>query len=558
MADLREIEARLLAPGAPFELTAESVLGERMEVFRQRPRSLRELLAASAAHGDAEFIVCGDRRIGYAEHLRRVASVARALEERFGVGPGDRVAICGANCAEWIISFWATVSLGAVAVGLNGWWSGEEIVYGVEHSDPRVLLGDRRRLQRIPPGALRVPVVEFESGFGELEEFAPDAPLPEHPIEEDAAATILYTSGTTGRPKGAVNTHRGVVGFTRLSMFHGLRMMMLAAEEGAGPPPSQERPCMLVNTPLFHVSGLYSGAVTALASGLKTVWMPGRFDPGRVLEIIERERVTSWGPMGTMLYRVVHHPDVGRRDLSSLRQLGSGGAPLSPELQELARKVFPNARASLGLGYGLTESTGMATVIHGRDLEERPSSVGRALPTVQLEIRDERGRALPPGAEGEIHIRGPLVMREYWRDPDATAEALRPGRWLRTGDIGHLDEDGYLFVNSRARDLILRGGENIYPAEVEHALEAHPEVAEAAVFGVDHPEYGQVPHAVAVPVPGAAPEPEELRRFVGSRLAAFKVPVRVEIRRTPLPRNAAGKVLKDVLRAGGENPFVEE
>ncbi len=558
MADLREIEARLLAPGAPFEIAVEPVLGEPMEVFRERPRSLRELLVGSAAHGDAEFIVCGDRRIGFAEHLRSVASVARSLEDRFGVRPGDRVAICAANCAEWIISFWATVSLGAVAVGLNGWWSGEEIVYAVEHSEPRVLLGDRRRLRRIPPGALRVPVVEFESEFAELEGFAPDAPLSEHPIGEDDPATILYTSGTTGRPKGAINTHRGIVGFTRLSMFHGLRMMLLAAEEGSTPPPSGDRPCMLVNTPLFHVSGLYSGAVTALAGGLKTVWMPGRFDAGRVLELIERERVTSWGPMGTMLYRVVHHPDVSRRDLSSLRQLGSGGAPLSPELQELARKVFPNARASLGLGYGLTESTGMATVIHGRELEERPNSVGRALPTVHLEIRDAGGRRLPPGEEGEIHIRGPLVMRGYWRNPEATAEVLLPGRWLRTGDVGRLDAEGYLYVNSRARDLILRGGENIYPAEVEHALEAHPEVAEAAVFGVDHPEFGQVPEAVVVPVAGATPDPEALRRFVASRLAAFKVPVRVGIRREPLPRNAAGKVLKDVLRGAAENPFVEE
>jgi acyl-CoA synthetase (AMP-forming)/AMP-acid ligase II len=312
-----------------------------------------------------------------------------------------------------------------------------------------------------------------------------------------------------------------------------------------------------VNTPLFHVSGLYAGAVTLLAAGVKSVWSVGRFDPVQTMQLIERERVTNWGPMGTMIYRVVNHPDVSRFDLSSLRNVGSGGAPLSPELQARMREVFPNIRRQMGIGYGLTESTALATLNYGEELERHPDSVGRPLPTIALEIRDEAGRPLPEGAEGEVHLRSPLVMREYWRNPQATAEAILPGRWLRTGDIGRV-EQGRLYLNSRKRDLILRGSENVYPAEIELRLEAHPDVSEAAVVGVEDAEYGQEVKAFVVPSPGASPDPRDLARFVGERLAAFKVPRHWEIRREPLPRNAAGKVMKHVLKGERENPFVEE
>ena len=556
---LREIESRLTASGGPFEIVRESVLGEPMAVFRERPRSLRALLAGSGGLGDAEYLVCDDgRRIGYAEHLRLVASVARALRERFGVGPGDRVAILAANSPEWILAFWATTSLGAIAVGLNGWWVRDEIRYGLDDCEPRLLIGDRRRLARIAGDRLGFPVVEIESQFESLAGFDRAAPLPEDPIDEDAPATILYTSGTTGRPKGAVNTHRGIVALTRIQIFHGLRMLMLAASRGVPadapkPPPT----CSLVTTPLFHVSGLYAGAVTSLATGIKTVWTTGRFDPAHVMALIERERVTAWGPMGTMLHRLLGHPDLARRDLSSIHQIGSGGAPIPPALLERMREAFPNARRSMGIGYGLTESTALATLNFGEELEARPESVGRALPTIEVEIRDAEGKPLPEGMEGEIALRGPLVMKEYWRRPRETAEVLAPGRWLRTGDIGRL-EDGYLYVNSRRRDLILRGGENVYPAEIEQCLESHPEIREAAVVGVEHAELGQEVKAIVVPADGASLDFEALRRFVAERLAYFKVPAHWELRREPLPRNATGKVLKNVLTAGATNPFLEE
>ncbi|MEE8581238.1 MAG: fatty acid--CoA ligase family protein, partial [Myxococcota bacterium] len=315
--------------------------------------------------------------------------------------------------------------------------------------------------------------------------------------------------------------------------------------------------CALVTTPLFHVSGLYSGVVTLLATGVKSVWTKGRFDPVRVMELIEREGVRNWGPMGTMLHRLVNHPAVKRYDLSGVTHLGSGGAPMGRELQERVRETFPGARRQLGLGYGLTEGTALATLISGEELERHPDSVGRPLPTVQLEIRDSQGRPVAEPGEGEIYLRSPLVMKEYWRRPEETAATILPGRWLRTGDIGRTEE-GRLFVSSRKRDLILRGGENVYPAEIELCLEAHPDVREAAVVGVDHEELGQEVKAIVVPEGDARLSPERLAEWVAKRLAYFKVPAHWEIRDEPLPRNATGKVMKPVLVGDADNAFVEE
>jgi acyl-CoA synthetase (AMP-forming)/AMP-acid ligase II len=556
MDPYQEIEARLTGPGGPFEIAPEPVLGEVMPVFKQRARSLRELLVASTAHGDAEYLVCGDLRLSFAQHARVVASVAKAFAERYGIGKGDRVAILAANCPEWIVSFWAALTLGAIPVGLNAWWAGPEILYGLEDADPKLLIGDRKRLERIAGASLRMPVVEIEPDFPKLWHHDPEAGLAEVPIDEDDPAVILYTSGTTGRPKGAVNTHRNIIALCRVQVFHGVRQLMLGTT-GGGPPALSTRSCMLVNTPLFHVSGLYAGAVTLLASGVKTVWTTGRFDPAQVLALIEREKVTNWGPMGTMIHRVLAHPDLGKYDLSTLRNVGSGGAPLSRELQQRLREAFPQIRSQMGLGYGLTEGTALATINSGTELEAHPESVGRPLPTIDVEIRDSEGRPLPEGREGEIHLRGPLVMKEYWRNPEATAQAILPGRWLRTGDIGRL-EGGRLYIESRKRDLILRGGENVYPVEIEQCLESHPDVQEAAVVGVPHAELGQEVKAIVVPRPGRRPDPEALARHVSGRLAYFKVPSRWELRSQPLPRNATGKVLKQVLVGDAENAFVAE
>jgi acyl-CoA synthetase (AMP-forming)/AMP-acid ligase II len=557
MASMEEIDARLIGPGAPFEIVEEEVMGQRMAVIKNRKRSLRELLEASAAFGDKEYIVHGEQRISYAEHLRQVASVARALRERYDVQPGDRVAILAENGPEWILSFWATVSLGGVVAALNGWWTADEILYGVENSAPKLLIGDRKRLARVAGRDLGVPVLEIESDFKELREYASNAKLPDDPIAEDAAALILYTSGTTGRPKGALISHRGVCGFVQLAMLNGLRSMIVAAENGATPEASPPATCALITVPLFHMSGLYTGAVMMLAVGAKTVWRSGRFDPEDVLRLIEKERVTTWAGLGSMAPRVLNHPKIGDYDLSSLRNVGQGGAPTSPELLERIKQVAPTGSRALGLGYGLSESVAVVAMAVGDELVEHPGSVGRVQPTHQVEIRDDDGRVLPEGEEGEIFVRSPYLMLEYWRNPEASAAALRSGRWLATGDVGRL-EGGRLYINARARDLILRAAENVYPVEIEHRLEAHPGVVEAAVVGVDHPELGQEVKAIVVTAEDATLDERELTSWCAETLAAFKVPAHWELRSEPLPRNAAGKILKNVLLGQAENKFVEE
>ncbi len=556
MASYEEIEARLIGPGGPFELVEEEVLGERMRIYRSRPRSLRELLAGSARHGSAEYVVLGERRIRYAEHIDLVARTARLLAERYGVGRGDRVAILAENHPEWIVTFWATVSLGAVVAALNGWWTAAEVRSALERTEPRVLVADRKRLDRLDPRP-GIPTIEIEADFPRLLAEVPAAELPSVEIAEDAPAVILFTSGTTGRPKGAVSSHRGIVGFALGAICSGLRSTLLAAEDPAAPALERPPPCALVTVPLFHLSGLYANAVLMLAIGAKTVWRLGRFDPLDVLRLIERERVTSWAGLGSMAPRVLHHPEVGRFDLSSLRNLGSGGAPTSPALQARMREVAPNGRDAVGLGYGSSESVAVVASIAGRDLERHPTSVGRPQPCHEVEIRGPDGAALPEGREGEIFVRSPFVMLEYWRDPEATAAAIRPGRWLATGDVGRL-EGGRLYINSRARDLILRAAENVSPIEIENRLEAHPAVAEAAVVGVDHAELGQEVKAIVVPREGASATADELRAWVAAELAPFKVPTLWEIRAEPLPRNPAGKVLKDVLRGRAQDLFVED
>lgn len=559
MRSIEDIERELLGPGGAFETTAGRVLGEPMDVFKNRPASLREVLENSVGFGEAEYLVCEDLRISFAEHVQLVAAVAEVFSRDHGITKGDRVAILAANCPEWIVCFWAALSLGAIAVGLNGWWVRGEIMYGLGDSEPRLLVGDRKRLERIAGARLDCPVLEIESAFPELWQRYRGASLPTVDIAEDDPATILYTSGTTGRPKGAVSTHGNIVAMTQLQMFHGIRAIMWNSEKpghdskiGSGLAST-----MLCNTPLFHVSGLFAAGVTMLAGGVKTVWTRGRFDAGKVLELIEKEKVTNWGPMGTMLHRILNHPGLENHDLSTIQNLGTGGAPLNPALQQRMREAFPSARDYISVGYGLTESTALASTIFGEDLERHPDSVGRPLPTVKVEIRDSEGIALAEGQEGEIHLRSPLVMKEYWRRPEETAKTIGAGRWLATGDIGRID-DGRIYIATRKRDLILRGSENVYPVEIEQCLEAHPAVEEAAVIGVDHEELGQEVKAVVVLVEGAKGSSEEFSAWTAERLAYYKVPAHWDIGHQRLPRNATGKILKKLLEEGGQTAFVDE
>jgi acyl-CoA synthetase (AMP-forming)/AMP-acid ligase II len=553
-----ELRARLTGPGGMFEIVEETVLGERMRVFKNRPRALRELLAQSAAHGEKEYLVEGERRITYAEHVKRVASVAAALRERYGIGKGDRVAVLAENRVEWPLSFWATMSLGGIVAALNGWWTADEIAYGIADSEPKLLIADRKRLARA--GKLDVPVLEIESEFEALLGHAPDATLPDVPIAEDDPAVILYTSGTTGRPKGALASQRSIIGFVQTTTLSGAESVLaevMAGKMKAPDPANRPQTIFLATPPMFHLSGLYANIVLQLALGGKLVIRPGRFDPEAVLELIERERITAWAALGSMGPRVATHPSLEKYDRSSVENVGFGGAPTTEAVQDLMRRAFPSAKSNLGIGYGSSESVSTAATIRGSDYDLHPTSTGRPVATVDIEIRDPEGKPLPEGVEGEIHIRSPYVMLGYWRKPDATRETIKPGRWLATGDIGRI-ENGLLYINSRARDMILKNAENVYPAEIENRLEKHPAVREAAVYGIDHPEWGQEVKAVIVPEPGAQPDPQELARFCAETLAAYKVPTAWEIRGELLPRNASGKILKNVLAGEASSAFVED
>lgn len=526
-----EAIARLTAPGAPFEIVEEQVRGTAMPVFRNRYRSLHQLLVDSARHGDAEYLVCDDLRLTFTEHLDRVASLASELRARYGVAEGDRVAILSANNAEWIMTFWAATALGAVTVGMNSLWSAREIAYGVELSEPAIIVADTPRRELL--GSVDVPVLTIEEDIPALSTSRPGSDLPVPNVGEDDPAVILFTSGTTGRPKGATHSQRNMVAAVDFHRFNDA----LAAEFGRAP--SGRR--FLLATPLFHIAALHNLAVPRLAFGDTAVITTGRFDIDRVLRLIERERLSNWGAVPTMISRLVEHGDLSAYDLSSLQTISVSSAPSSAALKERLRRTLPVAGRSLGTTYGLTESSSAATLATAADLVERPDTVGTAVPTMRVEVRDEDGRPVPDGVEGEIYVRGPLVMLGYWNNAEATAAAIDDAGWMRTGDLGTMD-DGYLRISSRRSDLILRAGENVYPAEVEDVLAEHPAVRECIVLGAEHADLGEEVCAVVVVAHADAVTVDELRTYMAERIAQYKVPTRWTLTTDELPRNATGKV----------------
>ncbi len=545
---IEEATRQLLAHGSPFELVEEKVLGETMDVYKTRVRSLRELLANSAVHGDKEYLVFSDgRRWSYAEHLRDVASVAAALRARHDIQPGDHVAILAANRPEWILSYWATVSLGAVVIALNAWWTAEEIRFALDLSNPKLILADRRRIDG-PEGLAGLqpdgPVLCFEDDFESLRSHDWTAGLPTNPIDEDDPALLLFTSGTTGRAKAALVSHRTLIGFVMSSFFIGALRSMTEPQQGS------PAGAILAPFPLFHLSGTMGSTTATLAGGAKTVWPMGRFDPAKVIALSRAENVTSWNGAATHLFRLLDAPEIERLDTGKFTSVGIGGSATTPELLRAVEQRFPHLADSLGSGYGSTETGGLVSYANRAMLRETENCVGPPLPTVQVKIVDEAGQTLPEAQNGRICVRSPLVMLGYLNDPDANADSMLPGRWVDSGDLGRL-RDGRLYLESRMRDLIIRGGENIYPPEIENRIELHPEVAEVAVFGVDDRELGQRVKAVVVPMPGRAPSEEAIRRHAAASLAYFKVPEFIEIRTEPLPRNASGKVMKHRLRNCG-------
>ncbi len=560
MPSYHDVVSQLTGAGAPFEIVTETADGRPLRNWKHRERSLREKVANAGLRGDAICMVHGERRISYAEFAQRTWGAARALRDDHGLRRGDRVAILAMNSPDWLITLFGATSVGGIGVGLNGWWSPEEIEYGLADSGSRFLVVDERLWPRAEAAVRKVGCVERVFFLGAdappgtvplSELLTPHSEAPTDPINEGDPWVILYTSGTTGRSKGCITTHRGTIAQVVGVVFSGLAGALMG---GSSPiPTAGGQPTNLLTTPLFHVGGLHATVCTALSVGAKLVFLDGKFDPARALQLIERERVTMWSCVPTMLHRVVHHETLGDYDLSSLLSVSFGAAPMPPDTLKRAREVLP-VKENFTNAYGLTETTGVATINGGKDLLGRNTSIGRPIPILDMKIAGPDGEALLDGELGELWIYGPTITPGYWNRPDATAETVTDG-WLRTGDLGRRDAEGFFFVEDRAKDMIIRGGENVYCTEIENLLAEHPEIDEACVLGVPCPELGERVKAIVVPRPGATLDADAVKRHVRSHLAGFKVPEFVEFHAQPLPRNPAGKLLKNVFRGTGSVPF---
>jgi len=450
------------------------------------------------------------------------------------------------------VAFQAITSIGAVAVALNAWWTTDELEYGFEDCGAKVALTDQERAERLAPvreglglAVIGVRLTDDLPGVDRLEDVLdPTATLPEVGIEPDDDATILYTSGTTGHPKGAVSTHRAVLsGLLAFGARSAVSALMEPPKEDDGGP--KDRTAYILVVPLFHATGLIPVMLGTTASGAKLVMMY-RWDPERALELIERERVTAFVGVPTMSWDLLESPDFEKRDTSSLVSVGGGGAPAPAELVRRVDKGFEQGKPQIG--YGMTETNAYGPGNSGADYLRKPTSSGRAVPVMQVQVVDDDGHPVPTGEVGEICFRGPNLIRGYWNKPEASAEVIDADGWLRSGDLGRLDEEGFIYVEDRAKDMVLRAGENIYCAEVEGAVYEYPGVAEAAAFGVPHERLGEEVALAVVPSPGTELDVDGLLAHLKRHLAGFKVPTIVEVRTERLPRNASGKILKRDLR----------
>jgi long-chain acyl-CoA synthetase len=537
-------------------VTEVDVRGQRLRAYTGAPKSLREFWLGSAVHAEKDYLVYQDERWTYAEAHREAAAVAGWLY-RHGVRPGDRVAIAMRNYPEWMLAYWATVSMGATAVGMNAWWTAAEMVYGIQDSSPKVVICDAERLERFHPHADDVPpctlVAVRVSGslpggvvpWSELRNSGES--MPDVSVDPDADACIFYTSGTTGRPKGAQLTHRGCtnnvfsLAFANLCQAAALMRVKGAPTADPGPPIQN---AALVTTPLFHVTANNCLAHSLTLAGGKLVHMY-KWDPAEALRLVASERLTMVSGVPVMAREMLSHPDFEKTDTSTLKALGGGGAQLQPDL---VKKIDQQARgARPNTGYGMTETCGIITAVASDFFVGKPASAGPAMPVFEAKCVDADGKDVGAGEVGELWVRGAQVIRGYLNRPEATAEAITDG-WLHTGDVARIDEDGFIFIVDRAKDMVLRGGENVFCAEVESAIFDHPEVAECAVFGVPDDRLGEEVGAAVVLAPGSDLSADAIRSHCAEQIAKFKIPRYIWRLTDPLPRNASGKFLKKQLR----------
>jgi long-chain acyl-CoA synthetase len=561
--------------GGPFAMSATEVNGIPMRIFDAAPANLRDFylmtVAVRAEDRTLTYVVYEDERYSYADIAADVRSLAHALRTQFDVQPGDRVAIAMRNYPEWVTAYWATVCIGAAVVGMNAWWTPAEMEYGLSDSHPKVLIADDERLERANPvlanlrttaplGVIRVRSNRMDGALADSHAWAEivtrdGAPstLPDAAIDPNDDACIFYTSGTTGFPKGAQLTHRGCVNnvwniiFWSATAGAALSSLNPAAAPPA-PTPGAVTPqsVFMAPTPLFHVTANNCILQPATLAGARLV-LTYKWDAARAIELIERERVTNFSGVPTMARELLAHPDWNTRDTSSMVGLGGGGAALQPDLVEkIAEKL--DGHGSPSTGYGLTETHGIVTANGSQFFLEKPASCGPAMPTFDAELRDEDGTVLTDPAErGVLWVRGPGVIKGYLNRPDATAESIQNG-WFNTGDIAMIDGDGFIYIVDRAKDMVLRGGENVYCSEVETAIYTHPDVVEVAVFGIPDVRLGEEVGAGILLKPGATIDQAAVQLFLSDKLAKFKIPAHIWILDASIPRNANGKMVKRELR----------
>jgi acyl-CoA synthetase (AMP-forming)/AMP-acid ligase II len=537
----------IVGPGAPFELVDDVVAGAPLRIFAQRHHSLGEVLLSAADRlGQRRYVVFPGREFSFASTAATVASVARQLQSRYGIGQGDRLALASASCAEYVMTMWAAFSLGAIVVALNGWWTGAEMTHALALTTPDVVLGDRRRLERLEGHDIGgVAVGVFEDGAIDLDA-GPIERLPHVPVGEDDPCLMLFTSGTTGRAKAAVLSHRNNVHFGQALLLGGAESALRSFADGV-PPAAAPRPgCVVSSMPLFHTSGLSGQLVAGMFTGMTTVFPePGRWREDAHLELTQRYQATMWSVVPTQLWRLLDWPELNRYDLSSLQRVGGGGSVWPPELLRRLEQRLPGVQRTIG--YGMTETTSCGTSLRGSATFEHPDSVGQPGPTVEIQVRDPASdEVLEEGQVGEICMRSAGTFLGYWRDPEATRAVLEDDGWYHTRDHGHV-RDGFVYLEGRRTDLIIRGGENIYPVEIENRLMEHVDILEAVVVGASDPVLGQQVHAVVVRRPESTITPEEVRSWVSKGLAAFKVPSVIDFVES-MPHNATGKVMKHLLQ----------
>jgi long-chain acyl-CoA synthetase len=551
-------------PGGVLEISEAEIHGVKTKIWKNAPPTLREVFTLAATYDGNEHLVHEEERVTVAAFRAAAAAFAHQLAAD-GVKPGDRVAILMRNLPEWPVAYWGAVLAGAVATPLNAWWTGSELEFGLKDSGSVLVVCDIERYERAREHFDACPnlrkiyvsrareeiadprVAQVEDVIGRPNDWAKlnarEPPMATAQPDDDAS--IFYTSGTTGHPKGAVISHRNIVSNMWNMAACDARAFLRRGEAPPAPDPTAPRKITLLSVPFFHATGCFAVMIPAFFAGHKMV-MQRRWDVNQALELMQRERVTGFGGVPTIAWQVIEHPRLGDYDLSSVDAISYGGAPSAPELVRRIKRHFP--KASPGQGWGMTETAAVAVRNLAEDYERKPDSCGYCAPTGDAKIVDGNGREAPRGEVGELWYKGPVVARGYWRNEKATTETFADG-WIKTGDLARMDDEGFLYIVDRAKDMLIRGGENIYCVEVENTLYEHPAVMDAAIIGRAHKTLGEEPLALVHLKPGAQATADELRHFAAQKLAAFKVPVEVIFWPETLPRNANGKIVKKELKA---------